>query len=318
MESLAIAIAQHGYSLLFSIVLLEAIGFPIPAALAILTAGAASVHGPLNPALSLGTALAALMLGDNILFLLGRYTGWWLLRVLCRLSLNPDSCILTSADVFYKRGRLVLLFAKFVPGVNTMAAPLAGSMNMRLWQFFRFDLGGALLYALAYWGAGFLFSDLLRVMTQSYVQFGHYLGWTLAVLFAGYLGYRCYLVLRERRRTPVSGMHPLEVAGSLDDVVIFDVRSHGYYEKSAMRIRGSGRLEPNALGQALVGLPRDKKIVVYCTCLQDATAREVARHLAEQGFRTSVIVGGLRAWKKAGLPLEPVPADELIQLPTFA
>jgi membrane protein DedA with SNARE-associated domain len=112
MESVASAIAHYGYSILFVVVLLEALGFPIPAALAILAAGAASVHGPLHPVISPATALSGILLGDMCLYLLGRYTGWWTLRLLCILSLNPDTCILRSADVFFKRGKWVLLFAQ--------------------------------------------------------------------------------------------------------------------------------------------------------------------------------------------------------------
>jgi membrane protein DedA with SNARE-associated domain/rhodanese-related sulfurtransferase len=317
MDSLAAAASQHGYSILFIVVLLEAIGFPIPAALALLMAGGASVHGPLNPVLSLVIPLGALMIGDSTLFLLGRYTGWALLGFLCRLSLNPDTCILRSADAFYKRGRMVLLFAKFLPGINTMAAPLAGSMNMSVWQFLRFDLGGASLYVLVYWGVGFVFSDFLTSITKGYLQFGHYLGWTIGILVLGYLIYRAFLAFREQRRGPVTRVSVHDVARSIADVAIYDVRSHGYYDKDAMRISGSFRLEPNALRQNGLRFPPDKKIVLYCTCAGDATSRKVARELAEQGFKVAVIAGGLRAWRKAGFPLEPVPADEVLQLPTF-
>ena len=86
--------------------------------------------GQLEP-LTLLTALASILTGDTLMFLMGRYTGWWLLGLLCRLSLNPEACILRSADSFYKRGRALLIFAKFVPGINTIAPPMAGSMNMR-------------------------------------------------------------------------------------------------------------------------------------------------------------------------------------------
>lgn len=265
MESLATAIAQHGYSILFALVLLEALGFPIPAALAILTAGAVSAHGPMHPVITPATALAALFAGDTSLYLLGRYTGWWTLRLLCILSLNPDTCILRSADAFYKRGTIVLLFAKFVPGVNTMAAPLAGSMNMRFLRFFRYEIAGALLYTLFYWTAGFVFSDFLGAMTKSYIRFGHYVGWTSAILFVAYLAYRTWIVIRKRRRGPINGVTALELARNRGQFAIFDVRSHGYYDKGAKRIHGSVRLEPNAVGNSVLDFPKDKKIVLYCT-----------------------------------------------------
>src|SRR5579862_7707928 len=152
-------LAQHGYAILFGSVFLETIGFPVPAAIALLIAGGACARGSLQAPLAVGGAFATMLAGDALMFLLGRYTGWWLLGLLCRFSLNQDSCILRSADTFYKRGRTLLVFAKFVPGINTMAPPLAGSMNMRWTQFVGLDAVGAALYVGVYWSAGFLFSD---------------------------------------------------------------------------------------------------------------------------------------------------------------
>ena len=130
-------LAQHGYSLLIATVFLEAVGIPVPAALALMVAGGAAARGVLQVPNALGAALLAMLAGDTLMFLLGRYTGWWLLGILCRISLNPESCILRSADTFYRRGRTLLVIAKFIPGINTMAPPLAGSMNMRLAPFLR-------------------------------------------------------------------------------------------------------------------------------------------------------------------------------------
>ena len=98
-----------------------------------------------------------MLLGDSLLFIMGRYMGWGLLGFLCKLSVNPETCILRSAESFYKRGKATLLFAKFIPGINTMAPPLAGSMKMRPDIFLRFDLAGASLYAMVYIAAGYLF-----------------------------------------------------------------------------------------------------------------------------------------------------------------
>src|SRR5580700_3072655 len=146
MESLIAGLAQYGYGILFAAVFLETVGIPIPAALALLIAGGASARGTLHASYAFPGALATMLTGDTFMFLMGRYTGWWLLGLLCRLSLNPESCILRSADSFYKRGRIMLVFAKFIPGLGTVAPPMAGSMNMRLSQFFSLDLAGALLY----------------------------------------------------------------------------------------------------------------------------------------------------------------------------
>jgi membrane protein DedA with SNARE-associated domain/rhodanese-related sulfurtransferase len=319
MEALVSAIAQHGYSLLFFFVFIETIGLPVPAALALLVAGAASAKGPLLPGFSLLIALTSVLTGDTLMFLMGRWTGWWLLGLLCRVSLNPEGCILRSADTFYKRGRLMLVFAKFVPGFSTIAPPMAGSMNMRLMQFLPLDLAGASLYISVYFGAGFLFSDSLGLIAKSYAVFGNTLGWTIALLFAGYIGYRGWLMFRARKLRPVPRIAVSEVARRLHELTIYDARSHGYYDKGATRIPGSSRLEPNALTTEAAKLPRDREIVVYCTCIREATSIRVARILAEEhGLHASVIAGGFRAWKKAGLPLEPVPADDIVSMPTFS
>src|ERR1019366_2429869 len=174
METLVAAIAHYGYAILFAFIFLEVIGFPVPAAPALLIAGGASAHGPMHPSASLATALSALLLGDLSMYVLGRYTGWWLLGIMCRLSISPESCILRSADAFYKRGRAVLVIAKFVPGITALAAPLAGSMRMPVAQFLAFDLAGASLYTLVYWGVGYLFSDFLGAITRGYTQFSGY------------------------------------------------------------------------------------------------------------------------------------------------
>jgi membrane protein DedA with SNARE-associated domain/rhodanese-related sulfurtransferase len=317
LESIVAAIGQHGYVILFFVVLAEAVGLPIPAALGLLVAGGASARGAMRAAEALPLAILAMLVGDNLLFLLGRYTGWWLLSVLCRVSLNPEACIMRSADSFYRRGRIMLVFAKFLPGINTMAPPLAGSMGMRLPQFFSLDAAGASLYILTWFGTGYLFSDFLSVIRRGYSAFGALAEWAIGAAFLIWFATRLQLWLRSRKGTPVPMMTPREIA-SRSNVAIFDVRSHGYYEPGTMRIAGSRRLDPHAIADHLKELPKEKEIVLYCTCLREATAVRVARLLAEQGIPSAVIAGGLGAWKKASLPLEPVPAEEVILLPKFS
>src|ERR1700685_3352484 len=157
MGSLNTALMQHGYAILAAIVFVEAIGVPVPAAVALLIAGGAVARGVLQAQYVIGIALFAMLAGDIIMFFLGRYTGWWLLGLLCRISLNPEACILRSADSFYRRGRTLLVIAKFIPGITTMAPPLAGSMNMRFPPFLRLDLAGAALYIGSYFSVGFVF-----------------------------------------------------------------------------------------------------------------------------------------------------------------
>ena len=319
METVLSQLTQHGYSILFAIVFLEAISIPVPAALALLIAGGASASGSLQPGLALASALLALALGDIAMFLMGRYTGWWLLGLICRLSFNPEACILRAADSFYRRGRLLLVFAKFIPGINTIAPPLAGSMNMRFAQFLQFDLAGAFLYAGSYFFVGFVFSDALEKFTRGYQAFSRAAGWALIAAAGGYIAMRIWLWSKARVLQPVPLVSPVDAArvASSGAALIYDVRSHGYYNPKAVRIRSSKRLDPNALNQTKFEVPADKQIFLYCTCVREATSARVAQLLLEKGVPSAVIKGGLRAWVKAGLPVEPVPMEEVELLPIF-
>jgi membrane protein DedA with SNARE-associated domain len=223
----------------------------------------------MNPALVIALPIAAMLIGDSLLYIGGRHTGWTLLGFLCRLSLNPETCILKAARQFYERGRTALLIAKFIPGINTMAPPLAGSMNMRPSLFLRYDLGGVLIYTFAYEGVGFLFHGVLQQMLHGLQAFGKAAEWLLGGAFLAYLGYRAWNFVRYRRADTAPRVNAQDVAARLkrepESTLIADVRSHGYYDPDAQRIRGSVRLEPNNLETIIETLPREKSIYVYCT-----------------------------------------------------
>src|SRR5579864_4570547 len=161
MTELASLISRHGYIIVAAIVFAESIGLPFPAALSLVTGGAAVAAHLLRAPILLPLTLGAMLTGDTLLFFAGRRSGWRLLGFLCKVSANPETCILRSAESFYKRGRVTLVIAKFIPGVNSMAPPLAGSMKMPFGQFLALDLAGASCYALAYGGIGFLFRDFV-------------------------------------------------------------------------------------------------------------------------------------------------------------
>ena len=322
MGTLNTALAQHGYSILAAIVFLEAIGVPVPAAIALLIAGGAVTRGVLQAQYVLGIALFAMLAGDTLMFLLGRYTGWWLLGLLCRISLNPEACILRSADSFYRRGRKLLVIAKFIPGINTMAPPLAGSMNMRLAAFWRLDLAGAALYIGSYFTVGYVFSDALEAVTRGYDSVGRIASGAVIALVVAYLLFRVWLWARGRGLSAVPFATPADAARNMaDGASVYDVRSHGYFDPKATRIRGSRRLDPNALHQSEVDFPAEGLVFVYCTCVRQATSTRVARELQNmlqsRKVRVTVIQGGLRAWVRAGLPVEAVPPGEVATLPAF-
>jgi rhodanese-related sulfurtransferase len=184
------------------------------------------------------------------------------------------------------------------------------------------DVAGASLYTLVWCGIGFLFSNFLAVLTHGYRIGGRILLWLVASTIVIYFGYHIWLLLKASALSYVPRVSPAEVARHLysdfhRDMVVYDVRSHGYYSHKACRVKGSARLEPNTLLQQTENLPRDKEIILYCTCHRDATSVQVARILQQHGFRSSVMKGGMRAWKKGGFPLEFVPSEDVVLLPTF-
>lgn len=270
MNDLLSMMARHGYALTFAVLLAEAMGFPFPAAIALVAAGAATASHTLSGTIVVATAMIALMIGDIAQFWLGRYTGWALLGFLCRLSMNPETCMLRSAESFYKRGKATLVIAKFVPGVNTMAAPLAGSMKMRFWQFLRLDFAGALLYSVTYLLVGFVSRDFLAATLNSFHAAGRVMEAILTSAVLVYVLYRIAQALKNREYNVVPRVQAHELAarlaaGEVDRVQIVDVRSHGYYDVGAERILGSVRIEPNNLDEELKNLPKNKDLYLYCT-----------------------------------------------------
>ncbi len=245
MGNLFALIQKHGYLLISAIVFAEAIGLPVPAAIALVGGGAAVAAKLLNGPTLFAIAVSGMLLGDVLLFFLGRYMGWTLLGVLCRLSMNPEACILNSAESFYRR------------------------VKMKPLQFLRFDTAGAVLYVLAYGTLGYVGRDFLKKISNGFRTAGHAVTDVLLVAFVVYIVYRFWLYYKNREYRVVPRIQVQELAKKLsaegDKVVIVDVRSHGYYDAGGQRIKGSMRIEPNNLEEELKHLSKDKEIYLYCT-----------------------------------------------------
>jgi membrane protein DedA with SNARE-associated domain len=268
--SLFTLMARHGYAWIFGLLLAEAIGLPFPAAIALVAAGAAVAAHTLWGPYVLATAVVALLMGDSVQFWLGRYMGWLLLGFLCRVSINPETCILRSAESFYRRGRITLVIAKFIPGVNTMAAPLAGSMKMRFWQFLYLDFAGALVYSTTYLLVGYLSRDFLAAILRGFHAASRAMEAVVVATLVVYAVYRIVQYRKNKTYRVVPRIQVQELAARLasedaNRVLIVDVRSHGYYDSGAARIKNSIRIEPNNLEEEIKNLPKDKDIYLYCT-----------------------------------------------------
>ena len=163
---------RHGYLLLFSSIFIEGVGMPLPAAPILLAAGALAGLGRLSLALVLALSTAAALLADLVWYELGRRKGMRVLQLLCRISLEPESCIRRTEDTFARHGARSLLVAKFLPGLRTVAAPLAGIFQMRLARFLSFDAAGTALWTTAFIGLGYAFSEQLEQLIDQAGRFG--------------------------------------------------------------------------------------------------------------------------------------------------
>jgi membrane protein DedA with SNARE-associated domain/rhodanese-related sulfurtransferase len=323
MSDILSLIVHHGYAVVCLVVFAEAVGVPVPGALALVAGGAAVASGALyGPALAV-FAILGMLLADSMLYVLGSRTGWTILKFLCRISVDPETCVLSAAESFYKRGRPTLLIAKFIPGVSTMAAPLAGSMKMPFLQFLGLDFLGASLYALAYGAVGFIFRDFVAQIVTGFRAAGHAVEVVIIVAVFAFIAYRVSLYWKHRGDRVVPRVQVAALAAKLQaegpgKILLADVRSHGYYSAGAMRIPGAIRIEPNNLSDEIQRFPRSKDMYLYCTCRSEATSASVAHLLRKDGFNAFVIAGGLAAWRRAGNPLETVPQTDVVHLPTFS
>jgi membrane protein DedA with SNARE-associated domain len=320
-------VTHHGYATTMVMMFLAACGLPLPLSAVLLAAGANAHHGSLNLGLVLLYAGLAALLGDTLMYFGGRYTGWWLLAGICRLSMNPEDCIFGSARSFYQRGPKTLMVAKFIPGVSTVAAALAGSLNMRLGRFLRLDVIGVMLYVTAWTSVGFLFSHLLREIIGWVERLGHFTAVALALLVAAYIVWLAYNWVHDKRFRHIEKVAARDLFERLRTathdrlVIIADVRSHGYYDPGMQRIKNSIRVEPARLREELIALREfmapECEIYLYCSCAREATSVRVAYMLEQENCQTKVIRGGLRAWVKAGGETESVPAGDVEHLPQF-
>ena len=190
---------HHGYITTAGLLFLASCGLPLPLSVVLLTAGAAAHGGGMSLGLLILFAWLAALSGDTLMYLGGRYTGWWLLAGICRLSVNPEQCIFGSAKSFYERGPKTLLVAKFVPGLGTVAAPLAGSLNMKLSRFLRLDSLGVLMYVCAYTVTGFVFAKFIHEILNWVASVGHVTAATMLLVVIAYGMWLVYNWLRDRR-----------------------------------------------------------------------------------------------------------------------
>jgi membrane protein DedA with SNARE-associated domain len=260
-------LVRYGYAVLFVWVAVEQIGFPLPAIPLLLAAGALAGVGKLNIGLIIGTVVLASLISDTAWYEVGRRKGMKVLNLLCRMSLEPDSCVRRTEDVFARHGARSLLVAKFVPGLTTAAPPLAGIFRMRRSRFLVFDGVGAALWAGVFAGLGLLFSDELERLAGQAARLGT---WLAAISWRpdAYILWKYVNRQRFLRRLRVARITADELKGKLDageDVMIVDLRHSMDFEAEPHVIPGALRLSAEDLDGRHHEIPRDRDIILYCT-----------------------------------------------------
>ena len=259
---------RHGYGVVFAWVFAEQIGIPVPALPLLLAAGASAGRGHLSFSLLLVLATTAAALSDSIWYHIGRRKGSKVLNLLCRVSLEPDSCVRNTQNIFTRRGASSLLIAKFVPGLGTVSMPLAGIVRMSYLTFLAYELAGTLLWVVTLLSVGYIFSEQLDLMVDYVRSSGAPLLLVVTVAIGAWIGFKYYQRRRLFRKLRVARIYPQELKRLMDEgqsVIVVDLRNQLAFEAEPKRIPGAITLTPEDLEERNHERPREQDIFLYCT-----------------------------------------------------
>jgi membrane protein DedA with SNARE-associated domain/rhodanese-related sulfurtransferase len=302
----------HAYPILFLWVLTEQLGVPVPSVPLLLTAGTLAATHRLALAPSLLAVLAACFLSDTLWYALGRRFGSRVLRLLCKFSIEAATCVTKTEGYFTRRGPITLLFAKFLPGLSTVAAPIAGQTGMPYPRFLAYDLAGSLLWSLSFLLAGFFFGDIAKRSQSFFGLLSHFAAAVFVLMVVGFLLWRLVKNRRFLLKVRELRLEPEELKAMLDDATaehtdppyIVDLRHPLDYLPDPRVLPGAVRIGPAELARHAERIPRDRDIILYCTCPSEETSARVALQLHKLGItRVRPLRGGFDGWKQAGYPL---------------
>jgi membrane protein DedA with SNARE-associated domain len=261
-------LASQGPMVLFLIVLAEQLGLPLPAVPVLLAMGALAGTGRFSFSSVLAIAVGACILADFAWYRLGRWRGAKVLNWLCRISLEPDSCVRTAENRLAFRGAQALLVAKFLPGFSTAAPPVAGLIGMRVSHFLLWDTLGAALWSGGYIGLGWLFSDRLEQVMRAVTDVGGRAFVLAAALLAAYLAWKVIQRKRFLRQIALDRITPEELNSRLakgEDIVVIDLRHSAEFEADHSSLPRALRIAPDAIDADFSEIPMGREVVLFCT-----------------------------------------------------
>jgi membrane protein DedA with SNARE-associated domain len=259
-------VVRHGYALLFFWILAEQAALPLPSAPLLLACGALAKDGRLTPQWIVFTGLAACLIADSVWFMLGRRRGAKVLRFICRVALEPDSCVRQTETAYQRYGSRSLLVAKFVPGLNAVSAPLAAISSVSFGRFVLFDTLGALIWICAFTGLGYIFSHELDRVGDYVARMGSGVAVLAVGLLAAWIGWKFMQRQRFLRKLAVARIAPEELRRRLEageEIVVVDVRSA--LESDVDSVPGALRIPLEDLETRHGDIPRDRDIILFCS-----------------------------------------------------
>jgi membrane protein DedA with SNARE-associated domain len=256
---------HHGSWVLFTWVLAEQLGAPVPSVPILLATGALIGIERESFPHAMFVVLGASALADSFWYTLGRRRGDSVLRLLCRISLEPDSCVSSTRDWFKRLGGWALVIAKFVPGLGAIAAPMAGLSRMPVFKFLAADSAGIVVWSGAYLGAGYLFREQLETLADRLLNVGGRFFAIIALAAALWIGWKFWKRRRFMHSLRVARVAPAEVFANLPNFVILDLRSATELELDGMKLPGAIWFDRHELAARHLEIPRDRDVVLYCT-----------------------------------------------------
>jgi membrane protein DedA with SNARE-associated domain/rhodanese-related sulfurtransferase len=313
-------VVRHGYMLIFAWVFAEQAGLPVPSAPLLLAAGAVSGMHHMNLGMAMALATAGALASDSMWYEIGRRKGVRVLQLLCRISLEPDSCVRRTQISFTRNGPRVLLGAKFIPGLNAMAAPLSGIIRMGWRKFLLYDAIGAIAWVGAFTITGYVFSGELERVAASASFLGSGLLAVLLAAFASYILWKYYNRQKFLRNLRIARITPEELKEKMDsgeDVLIVDLRHALDFDANPDTIPGALHVDAAELEEASEVIPRDREIVLFCACPNEVTAARLALLLRSKGItRIRPLAEGYDGWVKRGYPMGLAREETVTVLPS--
>ena len=301
-------ITQYGLALVFANVLMQQMGLPIPALPTLIVAGALAADGKISALALFAVAFIACAISDATWYTVGRLFGRRVMKLLCRISLSPESCVRQSEYLFHRWGNLTFVLAKFVPGLLMISPAMAGTMRLSGWSFALLDGLGAAIWAGVAIGTGMLFHHGISQLIGHLQELGGIAIAVIGVLLGGYVASRWwhrrrfYNRLRMARIT-VDELHRLIAEGQ--QPVIVDLRTSLVRGQDSHFIPNALVMDFAEVDQWLDRVPTDRELIFYCTCPNEAGAARVARKLMDLGYtHVRPLLGGLDAWIAAGYEVE--------------